>query len=539
MNWDTDAVSLTLQSRDYKDPQCVVIQTEPIVLESNQNHATVTDSGICPTLSASMGLGGGYVPMITELVKQSDDPVIALQGSMIGREDKNGPQGSGVSEDVSFTLTSADRHAVCYGISAYESNAMKSDNPHSGVYEADTSRTLDTSGGNPACNQGGIVVVEPKAVDLYGGTITDDTACTLTENTGVSAAHIGPSVMCAAGFIPGNGAKAEGIGYEEEVSPTLRSCGEAGCVYPDVARTLTSRQDGSPCVDRGPDVVVFESHDQDARYRDLGEVSETVSAKYGTGGGNQPIVVSIGNDSPDVTPCAQSDFTTSDVVGALCARDYKDVGNQYVDEGKCVVHAVGIDGYNATETDDVSATLGVNCGMSTGRNGVMISSEDDEVYGLDRAAYNQGKNALFDFSIESEKIGCQTTKGPGAVCSHYIVRRLTPLEAERLQGLPDRWTDIGDWVDDKGKKHKCSDAARYKAIGNGIAVPPWLWVLSRLNQFCEDKTMASLFDGVGTFPMIWSFLNGKENCVWSSEIEPFPIAVSKYHFPDEDDSEQE
>jgi len=475
--------------------------------------------------------------MITESVKQSDGPVIALQGSMIGRENKNGPHGSGVSEDVSFTLTSTDRHAVCYGISAYESNAMKSDNPHSGVYEADTSRTLDTSGGNPACNQGGIVVVEPKEVDLYSGTITDDTACTLTANTGASSTHIGPSVMCAAGFIPGNGAKAEGIGHEDEVSPTLRSCGEAGCVYPDVARTLTSRQDGSPCADRGPDVVVFESHDQDARYRDPGEVSETVSAKYGTGGGNQPIVVSIGNDSPDATPCTQSDFTTSDVVGALCARDYKGVGNQYVDEGKCVVHAVGIDGYNAAETDDVSATLGANCGMSTGRNGVMISSEDDVTYGLDRAAYNQGKNALFDFSIESEKIGCQTARGPGAVCSHYIVRRLTPLECERLQGLPDGWTDIGDWVDEKGKTHKCSDAARYKAIGNGIAVPPWLWVLSRLNQFCEDKTMASLFDGVGTFPMIWSFLNGKENCVWSSEIEPFPIAVSKYHFPDEGDTD--
>lgn len=452
------------------DPQCVVIQTEPIVLESNQNHATITDSGICPTLSASMGLGGGYVPMITEQVKQSDDPVIALQGSMIGREDKNGPQGSGVSEDVSFTLTSADRHAVCYGISAYESNAMKSDNPHSGIYEADTSRTLDTSGGNPACNQGGIVVVEPMTNPEF-----------------------------AAGSLLG--------------------------------------QDGSHCADRRPDVVVFESHDQDARYRDLGEVSETVSAKYGTGGGNQPIVVSVDEDQSDTESHIQSDFTASDVVGALCARDYKGVGNQYVDEGKCVVHAVGIDGYNATETDDVSATLGVNCDMSTGRNGVMISSGDDETYGLDRAAYNQGKNALFDFSIESEKIGCQTAKGPGAVCSHYIVRRLTPLEAERLQGLPDKWTDIGDWVDEKGKTHKCSDAARYKAIGNGIAVPPWLWVLSRLNQFCEDKTMASLFDGVGTFPMIWSFLNGKENCVWSSEIEPFPIAVSKYHFPDEGDTD--
>lgn len=263
----------------------------------------------------------------------------------------------------------------------------------------------------------------------------------------------------------------------------------------DVARTLTSRQDGSPCADRGPDVVVFESHDQDARYRDLGEISETVSAKYGTGGGNQPIVVSIGNGQADA-----ASHVHEEIAGTLnCMHDQQAI---------CV-------------------SVGFNAGQY----------EDDEVYGLDRAAYNQVKNALFDFSIESEKIGCQTAKGPGAVCSHYIVRRLTPLECERLQGLPDKWTDIGDWVDDKGKTHKCSDAARYKAIGNGIAVPPWLWVLSRLNQFCEDKTMASLFDGVGTFPMIWSFLNGKENCVWSSEIEPFPIAVSKYHFQDEDDTD--
>ena len=53
--------------------------------------------------------------------------------------------------------------AVCYGISAYESNAMKSSNPHSGICEADTSRTIDLNGGNPACNQGGIAIVETVA----------------------------------------------------------------------------------------------------------------------------------------------------------------------------------------------------------------------------------------------------------------------------------------------------------------------------------------------------------------------------------------
>jgi DNA (cytosine-5)-methyltransferase 1 len=114
----------------------------------------------------------------------------------------------------------------------------------------------------------------------------------------------------------------------------------------------------------------------------------------------------------------------------------------------------------------------------------------------------------------------------------YIVRRLTPLEAERLQGYPDGWTDIGEWTDTKCKKHKAADSPRYKALGNSIAIPPWLWVLSRLNEYCEEKTMASLFDGIGGFPLIWEFLNGTSSAVWCSEIEEFPIAVTKVRFPE-------
>lgn len=100
---------------------------------------------------------------------------------------------------------------------------------------------------------------------------------------------------------------------------------------------------------------------------------------------------------------------------------------------------------------------------------------------------------------------------------------------------PDGWTDIGSWVDSKGKKHpESSDAARYKALGNSIAIPPWKWVLKRLCAIYErDATMASLFDGIGGFPYIWEQLNGKGSCLWASEIEPFPIAVTKYHFGEE------
>ena len=118
------------------------------------------------------------------------------------------------------------------------------------------------------------------------------------------------------------------------------------------------------------------------------------------------------------------------------------------------------------------------------------------------------------------------TTGP-----QFTVRRLTPLECERLQGFPDGWTDIGEWVDSKGKVHKEADSPRYKALGNSIALPPWKWVLKRLCACYErDATMASLFDGIGGFPYIWERLNGKGSCLWASEIEEFPMAVTKLRF---------
>ena len=113
----------------------------------------------------------------------------------------------------------------------------------------------------------------------------------------------------------------------------------------------------------------------------------------------------------------------------------------------------------------------------------------------------------------------------------YTVRRITPLECERLQGYPDGWTDIGEWINSKGKKRVTSDSARYKALGNSIALPPWRYVLSRLcKQISRTATMASLFDGIGGFPLIWEQLNGKGTCLWASEIEEFPIAVTKLRF---------
>lgn len=111
------------------------------------------------------------------------------------------------------------------------------------------------------------------------------------------------------------------------------------------------------------------------------------------------------------------------------------------------------------------------------------------------------------------------------------LRRKTPLETERLFGYPDGWTDIGDWKDSKGKKHKGdADAPRYKALGNSIAIPFWEWMADRMiKQLGKEKsTMASLFDGIGGFPLSYSRAGCKP--VWASEIEEFPIAVTKNRF---------
>ena len=133
-----------------------------------------------------------------------------------------------------------------------------------------------------------------------------------------------------------------------------------------------------------------------------------------------------------------------------------------------------------------------------------------------------GQDAYSDMFITGEKM-------------ETVVRRLTPMECERLQGFPDGWTDIGAWTDTKGKLHKeSSDSARYKALGNSIALPFWFYLLRRISaQYERPATLGSLFDGIGGFPLCWERCNGRGTVRWASEIEEFPIAVTKYHFGEE------
>ena len=112
-----------------------------------------------------------------------------------------------------------------------------------------------------------------------------------------------------------------------------------------------------------------------------------------------------------------------------------------------------------------------------------------------------------------------------------MVRRLTPLECERLQGYPDGWTDIGEYLDAQGRRRQASDTARYRALGNSIALPFWGWLIRRISaQYERSATLGSLFDGIGGFPLCWERCNGKGTALWASEIDEFCVAVTKKRF---------
>ena len=149
---------------------------------------------------------------------------------------------------------------------------------------------------------------------------------------------------------------------------------------------------------------------------------------------------------------------------------------------------------------------------------------------LDQLAMNEKVGALNCMHDQQAVM----TEGVDDMSEKTTVRRLTPLECERLQGLPDGWTDIGEWTDTKGKVHSPADTPRYKALGNSIATPFWFYLMRRISaQYERPATLGSLFDGIGGFPYCWEKCNGKGTAIWASEIEEFPIAVTKLRFPEE------
>jgi site-specific DNA-cytosine methylase len=114
-----------------------------------------------------LGVGENGDPIGTLTTVDRHMVAYSIQGSMIGREDKNGPQGNGINEEICFTQNTIDMHAVAYSFDSLASNSMKSSNPISGCNEVELSKTLDTSCLNPTANQGGVAIAH--AFKVRGG----------------------------------------------------------------------------------------------------------------------------------------------------------------------------------------------------------------------------------------------------------------------------------------------------------------------------------------------------------------------------------
>lgn len=284
-------------------------------------------------------------------------------------------------------------------------------------------------------------------------------------------------------------AGANGAGVKEDVCYTLNTIDRPAVAFALDCRNMTANEELSATLQAKG------NGGQSLNY--INPVAEPLIYDARGNGDGITSPTMTGDHNSRVTDYTAITLQGDTVAGALLARDYKGPGR--ADSlGRVIAQPVGADLYNGTLTGDKAATLTT----ATGQGGA-----------------NTGPSVI-------EKI------------IRWIVRRLTPTECERLQGYPDGWTDLGEWVDSKGKNHKDADTPRYKALGNSIALPQWYYVLGGISdRLPEDATLGSLFDGIGGFPYVWAQLHAgrKELCVWASEIEEFPIAVTKKWFPEVED----
>lgn len=149
-------------------PAAIALENHPA-----DSRVKISEDGKVQTLTSRCGTGGGNVPMVMDAVENSvESPVKEVENSpAVTLKIRSGCEGGGKGaiwqEEKSATLGCNNDQTLfvpkCYGVCSKASHSMMSDNPHSGFYETETSRTLDRSGGDPTCNQGGICVVEPIA----------------------------------------------------------------------------------------------------------------------------------------------------------------------------------------------------------------------------------------------------------------------------------------------------------------------------------------------------------------------------------------
>lgn len=430
-----------------------------------------------------------------------DLPETLKAGLLMQSESWGGCDGGGkgalVQEDKSGTLgTGNDQTIFCLqgnGIDRADTAGCNGKG-----WREDTSYTLNTIDRPAVC--AGVRCLTPW--EAQSARVYDQDGVWHSLNANENGGMARDSVMCA-GFKLGNSEQARSIGYAEEQSPTLNA--ECGGNKPAVM-----------CLNDQSGNVMGVSHD----------ISGTLRAQEH---GHQPAVMAFAqNQREEVRNVGDKAVSLAAEVGMHCQT------------------FVALDMSHACDVirDCGEIAPSLQARMGTGGNQVPLTYQDVTGTlspGAHAGSYN-GQDAYNDMLVCGATPDVAHALRARASCAcredaetypvqNMVVRRLTPLECERLQGYPDGWTDIGEWCDSKGKRHKDADSPRYKALGNSIALPFWNFLAKRISaQYLRPVTMGSLFDGIGGFPLVFERHNGKGTARWASEIEEFPIAVTKLRF---------
>lgn len=349
-----------------------------------------------------------------------------------------------------------------------------------------------------------------------------------TEKSGTLGTGNDQTIFC----LQGNGidradtAGCNGKGWREDACYTLNTidrpavCAEVSCMTPwdaqsyrvydgnGVSPTLSSRENSG--LNREAVLCAGFKLGNSEQARSIGyqeELSPTLNAECG---GNKPAVVA---------PAVALDMTHACDVIRECGEQVPALQARMGTGGNQVPLTYGIGNGQANEASIMAEEVSQTLNTMHDAQAVMC----DDV----RHALRAKANCAYREDAETYPV------------QNMVVRRLTPLECERLQGFPDGWTDIGDWVKTDKRRREIkvkgsADSPRYKALGNSIALPFWDWMLRRMARYLpEGATLGSLFDGIGGFPLCFERIHGKGTARWASEIEPFPIAVTKKWFGEE------
>ena len=276
----------------------------------------------------------------------------------------------------------------------------------------------------------------------------------------------GQGYPCAlvAGFSAGAGAKAGSIGYAESIAPTLKGTASGNCM-PSVlclndqgGKIMACSEDVSGALraqEHGHQPLVFDAHGQDTRYRGPVKCSPTLSANLL----NHPLVMDS-SESPKIYENHGIDarYTGPHPVAPTLSARAGTGGNNLplVEQGP--PEAICIMG-NAIDRQPHNGGNGI--GYQADIAYTLTATDHHAVFSRQRVDAFKENEVVSTQSARQYKDATDLICRPATGGAVRLIRRLTPLECERLQGFPDGWTGVTG----------ASDSARYKALGNSVAIP--------------------------------------------------------------------